>query len=133
MFSFGDMIASLIRENQREREENIINELYPNPDEMTYEQLLELQDKIGFVSKGISKEEKEVKNNFFNYQKIPFKIYNKKNSGLYKSTNCTFCLNDFEDKEKLKKLKCEHMFHYECLDNWLDNEKTCPVCKEEVI
>lgn len=27
---------------------------------MTYEQLLELQEKIGYVSKGLSKEEKEV-------------------------------------------------------------------------
>ena len=43
------------------REENIINQLYPNPDDMTYEQLLELQEKIGYVSKGLSKEDREVK------------------------------------------------------------------------
>ena len=47
-----------------------------------------------------------------------------------KSTNCTFCLNEYEDREKLK---CGHLFHNECLDSWLDNEKVCPVCKEEVI
>jgi hypothetical protein len=50
-----------------------------------------------------------------------------------KNTNCTICLCDYEDKEKLKKLKCEHMFHNECLNNWLDKEKVCPICKNEVI
>jgi hypothetical protein len=61
LFSFDNLFTNLLRESIQNREENnIINQLYPNPDEMTYEQLLELQEKIGFVSKGISKEEKEV-------------------------------------------------------------------------
>ena len=61
MISFGNIFSSLLRESNLYREENnIINQLYPNPDEMTYEQLLELQEKIGFVSKGISKEDKDV-------------------------------------------------------------------------
>jgi hypothetical protein len=34
-------------------EDEIINNLYPDPDKMTYEQLLELQEKIGYVSKGL--------------------------------------------------------------------------------
>ena len=66
MFSFDNLFTNLLRESFQNREENnIINQLYPNPDEMTYEQLLELQEKIGFVSKGISKEEKEVFINIF--------------------------------------------------------------------
>jgi hypothetical protein len=66
LFSFDNLFTNLLRESFQNREENnIINQLYPNPDEMTYEQLLELQEKIGFVSKGISKEEKEVFINIF--------------------------------------------------------------------
>jgi hypothetical protein len=38
-------------------EERAIRELYPNPDEMTYEELLALQEKIGYVNKGMSKEQ----------------------------------------------------------------------------
>jgi hypothetical protein len=44
------------------------NEMYINPDEMTYEQLLELQEKIGYVEKGFKQEEVE---------KIPLIKYNK--------------------------------------------------------
>ena len=43
-------------------------EAYPNPDDMTYEQLLELQEKIGFVEKGFKHEE---------VQKIPLVKYQK--------------------------------------------------------
>lgn len=44
----------------REVEDMIINELYPNPDSMTYEQLLEFQDNLGYVDKGFTKNEIEV-------------------------------------------------------------------------
>ena len=39
----------------RDYEDMIINELYPNPDNMTAEQLIELQEKLGNVSKGLKK------------------------------------------------------------------------------
>jgi hypothetical protein len=48
----------------REVEEMLINELCPNPDQMTYEQLLEFQEKIGYVEKGFTKKEIEVKANW---------------------------------------------------------------------
>ena len=45
----------------REVEDMLINELCPNPDEMTYEQLLEFQEKVGYVEKGFTKSEIDVK------------------------------------------------------------------------
>ena len=36
-------------------ESDIIDQLYPNPDNMTYEQLLALEEQVGSVSKGLSK------------------------------------------------------------------------------
>lgn len=36
-------------------EADIIDQLYPNPDNMTYEQLLALEEQVGSVSKGLSK------------------------------------------------------------------------------
>lgn len=49
----------------REVEEMLINELCPNPDQMTYEQLLDFQEKIGYVEKGFSKIEIDVR--FFKF------------------------------------------------------------------
>lgn len=46
--------------NINENNDALIEQLYPNPDNMTYEQLLELQEKIGYVSKGLSEDEKKV-------------------------------------------------------------------------
>ncbi len=43
-----------------EYENHIINEICPNPDNMTYEQLLDLGDKVGTVSKGFTRQEIEV-------------------------------------------------------------------------
>lgn len=42
-------------------EDDIINQLCPNPDNMTYEQLLALEEDLGSVSKGLSKIEISVK------------------------------------------------------------------------
>jgi hypothetical protein len=44
-------------------ENQFINQVCPNPDNMSYEQLLELQEKIGYVDKGFKKEEVEVRRN----------------------------------------------------------------------
>jgi hypothetical protein len=44
-------------------EDAIINNLYPDPDNMTYEQLLDLQEKIGYVSKGLPEQDVEVRKN----------------------------------------------------------------------
>ncbi len=43
-------------------EEEVINQIYPDPDNMTYEQLLELQEKIGYVNKGLPAEDIDVSN-----------------------------------------------------------------------
>ena len=49
--------------NQISNYENRINnyDMYPDPDNMTYEQLLDLEDRLGHVSNGLTKKEIEVK------------------------------------------------------------------------
>lgn len=45
-------------------------------------------------------------------------------------TECCICLSVFEDGEKLKVLPgCDHCFHCECVDNWLINHSSCPLCR----
>jgi hypothetical protein len=41
------------QEEPSQDDSKIIKELYPNPEEMTYEELLALEDKMGYVSKGM--------------------------------------------------------------------------------
>ncbi|KAF3454429.1 hypothetical protein FNV43_RR04876 [Rhamnella rubrinervis] len=43
---------------------------------------------------------------------------------------CAVCLNEFEEDENLRLIpKCDHVFHPECIDAWLENHVTCPVCR----
>lgn len=45
-------------------------------------------------------------------------------------TECCICLSEFEDGEKLKVLPgCKHCFHCLCVDNWLINHSSCPLCR----
>lgn len=48
-------------------------------------------------------------------------------------TECCICLSAFEDGEKLKVLPgCDHCFHCECVDNWLINRSSCPLCRSSL-
>ncbi|MFS7946609.1 putative transcription factor C2H2 family [Helianthus anomalus] len=49
-------------------------------------------------------------------------------------TNCVICLQDFENKEEGRELlSCRHMFHVQCIDEWLIRQGSCPVCRRDVI
>ena len=104
-------------------EQDIIEQLYPDPDKMTYEQLLELEEKVGNVSKGLNKKQ---------INKIPRFIYNKIR---YKNieNKCVVCQYEYKNGENLTKLPCGHIFHSDCVDTWLSGNKICPMCHKEII
>ncbi|CAD8065627.1 unnamed protein product [Paramecium sonneborni] len=87
-------------------------------DGMTYEELLELQNQIGHVSRGLTKEQ---------IKKIPKKIVYNKQKDV-----CSICQNDIVKFEKIRELKCKHFYHSKCIKKWLINEKKCPICQIEV-
>eukprot|EP00347_Sterkiella_histriomuscorum_P007155 403350055 len=97
-------------------------ETTPNTENMTYEQLLELGDKLGKVSKGLTKQQ---------FDKIPIKIW--KNVKSTDSKTCSICFDEFTKDQKVKVLNgCKHEYHEGCLGKWLEGEKRCPVCNKEV-
>ena len=50
------------------------------------------------------------------------------------NTNCTICLDEFEDGDKLVELKeCHHVFHKSCINTWFTQKQTCPNCQNEVV
>ena len=43
--------------------------------------------------------------------------------------NCVICLEDFKNHDKAIILPCIHLFHKNCIKNWLKKNNTCPICK----
>jgi len=46
-------------------------------------------------------------------------------------SECTICLLDYNEETK-KITECSHTFHTECLDRWLQNNTSCPLCRTEL-
>lgn len=43
---------------------------------------------------------------------------------------CSICLDKTSRKRKM--LECDHNFHPECINQWLEENKSCPMCREIV-
>ncbi|KAI9986552.1 hypothetical protein PInf_025502 [Phytophthora infestans] len=47
---------------------------------------------------------------------------------------CPICLDDFEDGADVKVLPCQHFFHVDCINPWLEGRSgRCPLCKQDAI
>mmetsp|Transcript_1725 Transcript_1725/g.1831 ORF Transcript_1725/g.1831 Transcript_1725/m.1831 type:complete len:373 (-) Transcript_1725:133-1251(-) len=45
---------------------------------------------------------------------------------------CSICLDEIAIGSSVIKLRCEHLFHEECLAGWLERNAICPNCKNDV-
>ena len=55
-------------------------------------------------------------------------VYYKTNK--FDNFECSICFDIFKENELLKQLNCKHIFHKECLSQWLLNENKCPACNK---
>lgn len=44
---------------------------------------------------------------------------------------CTICIEKFELNEVVRRLECDHHFHYNCISPWLSLHSNCPICRKE--
>ena len=91
-----------------------------DPDNMTYEQLMDLQEQVGKVKVGLSPAQ---------VARLRHEHYS---PDAHKLSSCSICLNEFDAGQEIVKLGCLHLFDSDCLKRWVDDNKNCPICKAEI-
>ena len=94
-----------------------------DPDELSYEELLALGEVVGTESRGLSTD---------TIAGLPSVNYKTGSDQHGSNDSCVICRVDYEDDESLTVLSCKHLYHPECINNWLKINKVCPVCSTEV-
>ena len=44
-------------------------------------------------------------------------------------SSCSICIEEYELGEEISTLPCLHMFHRNCINRWLRQSNSCPICK----
>ena len=92
----------------------------PDVDNMSYEQLLALGDSAGAVSRGYTKSE------------IDENLPTRKHQGA--KISCLICMESIQKGVSMvKRLRCGHLYDADCITEWLQKEKRCPLCQQEPI
>lgn len=45
---------------------------------------------------------------------------------------CSVCLLEIEEEDKSSRLPCSHQFHNDCITRWMEQSRTCPLCRDGV-
>lgn len=103
-----------------------------NVDDMSYEELLELGEKIGNVNTGL-KEEEMVQ--CLRKIKISGGGQEEEEDPTTHSSHysCSICQEEYGEEDETGELDCGHFFHSHCIEQWLVRKNSCPICKTAAI
>ncbi|XP_031697018.1 E3 ubiquitin-protein ligase RNF130-like [Anarrhichthys ocellatus] len=48
-------------------------------------------------------------------------------------THCAVCIEAYQLNDVVRILPCKHVFHKLCVDPWLNEHCTCPMCKLNIL
>ncbi|KAL0432544.1 UNVERIFIED_CONTAM: putative E3 ubiquitin-protein ligase RHG1A, partial [Sesamum latifolium] len=91
-------------------------------DNMSYEELLALEERIGNVCTGLNEE------TIMSRLKQQ-KFVGKKADDQSETEPCSICREEYNDGEDIGTLECGHDFHRDCIKQWLMHKNLCPICK----
>nr|GMD89142.1 probable E3 ubiquitin-protein ligase RHG1A [Ipomoea batatas] len=91
-------------------------------DNMSYEELLALEERIGNVCTGLSEEAITSRLKQHKYASM-------KTEESMEREPCCVCQEEYNDGDDLGALDCGHEFHNECIKQWLKHKNLCPICK----
>ncbi|XP_066363996.1 probable E3 ubiquitin-protein ligase ZFP1 isoform X2 [Miscanthus floridulus] len=98
-------------------------------DNMTYEELVALQEQIGDVNTGLT--ESYIQENLRSTFHVPgaASISDQFSELSLENDACIICQEEYEAKELIGTLECGHKYHVNCIKQWLMMKNLCPICK----
>ncbi|KAF7639559.1 RING-type domain-containing protein [Meloidogyne graminicola] len=49
------------------------------------------------------------------------------------NSDCPVCIDPYKPGDICRQLPCRHIFHKSCVDPWLLEHRTCPMCKSDIL
>lgn len=65
--------------------------------------------------------------------KINYNAYFNNKENEEENNFCCICLQQYKIEENVIEMSCNHLYHSECIEEWLNNNPTCPICRTDVI
>ncbi|KAM2067387.1 hypothetical protein ACFX1T_043725 [Malus domestica] len=94
-------------------------------DELTYEEFLALGEFIGEEKRALPRSE-------ISACLHPYTCELAVGQSKTSIDRCVVCQLEYDDGESLAALSCEHPYHWECISQWLQIKKSCPICSTQV-
>ncbi|XP_065855501.1 probable E3 ubiquitin-protein ligase HIP1 [Euphorbia lathyris] len=94
-------------------------------DNMSYEELLALGERIGSVNTGLCED--------LISKCLTESVYCSSGQSQDEGS-CAICLEEYEDRVDVGSLKiCRHDYHVSCIRKWLSMKNSCPICKGSAV
>ncbi|KAL3529248.1 hypothetical protein ACH5RR_008570 [Cinchona calisaya] len=124
------MLQSNLMMGERSRGADRYREWRLDIDNMSYEELLDLGDRIGYVSTGLREDDIT---SCMRKTKNPVTDNLLSSSVTEMEKKCSVCQEEYEADDETGKLNCGHYFHIQCIKKWLSQKNACPICKTEAV
>eukprot|EP00741_Cyanophora_paradoxa_P019595 tig00021133_g18916.t1 len=92
----------------------------------SYEALLDLQERVGSASRGLSA---------LQISQYPSRTIRPADLESVEEDRkrCPVCCEDYSVGATVRTLPCLHFYHSECIDRWLGDHRDCPICKRGLL
>ncbi|KAJ6745255.1 E3 UBIQUITIN-PROTEIN LIGASE RNF165 [Salix koriyanagi] len=98
-------------------------------DDMSYEELLALGERMGTVSTALTEEAFSECLKTSIYESTPMEDVTTNLEGDKNDIRCSICQEEYVDGDEVGRLQCEHRYHVACIHQWLSLKNWCPICK----
>ncbi|BFG18680.1 hypothetical protein CerSpe_049540 [Prunus speciosa] len=98
-------------------------------DNMSYEELLALEERMGTVSTALPEEALSDCLKKSTYQFTSPEESSIDCDGKKDDVKCSICQEEYVAGDEVGRLHCEHSFHVNCVNQWLRLKNWCPICK----